>query len=499
MLTGRNEALLAAMTPEMRERLGHLDVLGQSDAWCNKARALPRLRSAPQQSASFDFDVALVGGGLSLLVAPLLAQRGLSVVVIERAVPGVVHREWNASAQELQVLVDTGLVTSDELERFVVNRYRDSLCRWHGGGTYNVQGVLDCAVDAGALLGHARRKAQKAGVTLLQRAWVGGECAGAHGVALGLWDTQPDADDTPPKQVLNVRVMLDGRGVQSPYASADLMCPTVGGVLEGLDEGDGPLRVDSNIGEILVTTDNVAQGRQHLWEGFPARQGQTTVYLFYYARRQDVPVAALTALYRRFMHHLAEYKTGRARLVRPTFGFIPGWSRLTPAPRSPHPSIILMGDAAARQSPLTFCGFGGMLRSLTRICDAAAARAAGKPTHRVAVNDADVHTGTGALTQLMAHPSTREPARLNGLLNAAFKTLHAMGNDDFSALLKDQMPLETFVQFLYRTSRIHPGVWQDVRTGLGLVNSARWSARVAGQIMQSRLRQIASAQPRLSS
>lgn len=498
MLIDRTEALLGELTPQMRQRLHQLDVLGQSDAWRGSACALPRLSAAPTAQAAYDFDVALLGGGLSLLVAPLLARQGLSVVVIERAVPGVVHREWNASAQELQVLVQTGLVTAARLEALIVNRYQTGLCRWHGGGTYRVQGVLDCALDAGALLADARDAAIAAGVTLWQHAWAGGEQAGPHGVAIGLWPDMPAAPNEAAKQVINVRVMLDGRGVQSPYACADLMCPTVGGVLEGLDEGDGPKQVNNKIGEILVTTDDVAQGRQHLWEGFPGREGLTTVYLFYYARRQDVPVAALTSLYRRFIHHLGDYKTGRARLVRPTFGFIPGWSRLTPPPRAPHVNIILMGDAAARQSPLTFCGFGAMLRSLTGVCDAVVARVANKRCAPVAVDDAAVHAATGALTRLMAQPSTRQPQRLNALLDAAFKTLHAMGNDDFAALLQDRMRLETFVRFLYRTSRIHPGVWQDVREGLGILTSARWGAKLTGHILKSRLTHMRSTQLRLA-
>lgn len=487
MLVDRNAALLGDMTPAMRERLQHLDALGQSDGWRNAASSLPRVGDAPGPGALYDFDVALVGGGLSLLIAPLLARRGLSVVVLERAVPGVVHREWNASAQELEVLIETGLVDRALLERLIVNRYRHGICRWYQGGTYDVQGVLDCAVDATALLAHARDAALAAGVTLMQRAWVGGEVAGPNGVALGLWDAAPDAPTTKAKQVLQVRVMLDGRGVQSPYATADLMCPTVGGVLEGLDEGDGPTRIDPKVGEILVTTDDVSQGRQHLWEGFPARPGETTVYLFYYARRHDVPVAALTSLYRRFIHHLSTYKTGRARLVRPTFGFIPGWSRLTPPPKAPHSNIILIGDAAARQSPLTFCGFGGMLRSLTRICDAVRARLDARDAARLAVDDKLLHMGTGALTQLMAQPSTQDVHRLNALLDAAFKTLYHMGQDDFAALLKDEMPLETFVRFLYQTSRVHPAVWQDVRQGLGLVKSAQWGARMAGHLVRRRV------------
>src|SRR5690606_18222204 len=118
-------------------------------------------------------------------------------------------------------------------------------------------------------------------------------------------------------------------------------CPTVGGTLEGLAEGDAVDEMDPRVGEILATTDDVDDGRQHVWEAFPGRPGATTVYLFHYAwaGRQGT----LLDLFARFFARRPGYKRGDARLVRPTFGFIPGWSRLSPAPRSPSPRIVLTG------------------------------------------------------------------------------------------------------------------------------------------------------------
>lgn len=43
----------------------------------------------------------IAGGGLSLLLAPALARRGLKVAVLDRGRIGAVHREWNASRSEL--------------------------------------------------------------------------------------------------------------------------------------------------------------------------------------------------------------------------------------------------------------------------------------------------------------------------------------------------------------------------------------------------------------
>ena len=62
-------------------------------------------------------------------------------------------------------------------------------------------------------------------------------------------------------------------GASSPHAAFDLVCPTVGGVLGDLANGDGPLDVDPRVGEILVTTEGIEEDRQHIWEGFPGPGG----------------------------------------------------------------------------------------------------------------------------------------------------------------------------------------------------------------------------------
>ena len=48
---------------------------------------------APDRDAAVDCDVALVGGGLSLLYAPVLAAMGAKVHVFDRSRAGGTHRE----------------------------------------------------------------------------------------------------------------------------------------------------------------------------------------------------------------------------------------------------------------------------------------------------------------------------------------------------------------------------------------------------------------------
>jgi lycopene cyclase CruA len=287
-------------------------------------------------------------------------------------------------------------------------------------------------------------------------------------------------------ETITTKIMVDARGAASPFATADLICPTVGGVLSGLAEGDGPLEMRVDVGEILVTTEGIEEGRQHLWEAFPGRPGETTVYLFYYARSEDA--GSLLSLYARFFALLSRYKRGDAKLERPTFGYIPGWSRLSDPPAPPGRRVILVGDAAARHSPLTFCGFGATARSLSATADAItdAAMKGGRSMDKLA--DAPIHAGTGALSMLMATPP-RDPARagsINKLLDAAFAELHAMGNQTYGDLMRDSMSAADFVRFLRATAARRPEVYREVMGSLKLGALGRWGLGLAKELFLAR-------------
>jgi len=125
---------------ELLERLDHLD----------RHRREPPLRAEPPAKpaggARTDFDVAIVGGGLWSMLAPVLAARGVGVAVFDRARVGAAHREWNASGPELRALVEAGVVSEADLAELIVARYDYAICRFHGGASYPVVGVLDHAV-----------------------------------------------------------------------------------------------------------------------------------------------------------------------------------------------------------------------------------------------------------------------------------------------------------------------------------------------------------------
>lgn len=485
------QAAKRLLTPAALQRLRTLDAVWGDEQPYRGAVAAPMKSplntdaKATGQQQPVDFDVALVGGGLSLLLAPLLARRGLTVVVVERALDGTPHREWNASHKELQVLINLELLTEAELQQVVVARYDEGICRWHGGNTQLVHGVLDCAVDAAALWHLARARATAAGVVLWSGVTVIGEHADDTCVTLAL---QPDAScphELPP--ALRVRAMVDGRGAGSPYARGDLVCPTAGGVLTGLTPGDGPQEINARVGEILVTTEGVEDGRQHLWEAFPGREGEVAVYLFYYAERGTLGPRPLEQLYERFVANMSRYKSGPWRLVRPTYGMIPGSSRLRSPATSPHPRVVLVGDAAGRQSPLTFCGFGAMLRSLSSATDGIERAAQGKTRATSVVDDAPVHQVTGVLALMLARARRHGPGKTNELLNAAFGTLERAGESTMNALLQDTMHPDDAVRFMWDVGQIYPGVWPAVLKQLGPKDACVWAWRMRGPLRRGML------------
>lgn len=463
---------------ELVERLEHLD----------RVRGKPRTDVSlppPDAEARLDTDVVFAGGGLSLLVAAELARLGVKVTVVERARAGAAHREWNASDPELVPLVRSGIVTAEELEGLVVGRYRDGICAFHGGTPRHVQGVLDRAVDAGPLLAKVREVAEARGVKFVDEAQVSGVGAGRSAVRVS-WSPARQGKEqllTRRSSELVARILVDARGASSPWATADLMCPTVGGTMRGFRQGTDPRAVDPTIGDILVTTEDAVFGRQHVWEGFPGKPGETTVYLFYYARASDVKAGALTSLYARFFETLASYKDGDADMVRPTFGFIPGWSRLSPAPEARPARVVLVGDAAARHSPLTFCGFGSMLRTFEPVARALArAVEQDEAPPREVIPEEAVHAWTGGLAQVMAS-RVLEGDKQNVLLDAAFGVLEGMGNVAFADLLQDRMTGHDFTEFLRRTSKLRPVVYGDVLRALGPLSAMRWGTRLARHVL----------------
>jgi len=454
-------------------------ILSLEEGWAQRRQPPTLATKGPDAGSLPDFDVILAGGGLSLVYGAYLAHRGLRVAVFDKRRIATGHREWNISKKELAPLRESGLFSDEELSKLLVMEYDRGICRWHGGGTWPVRGVLDGVVDSGLLLSSLRERAEAANATLLDEHALVGYAVGPGGVTIEL--KGPSGPRT-----LTGRVLVDGLGSASPHAAFDLCCPTVGGVLFGLDSGPGALQVDPKVGEILVTTEGIEEDRQHIWEGFPGPGGRFTTYLFYYAEPKHLPQHPLLSLYERFFTTLPRYKSGPARVEKATYGFIPAYTRLRPMPVSPSARVLLVGDAAGRHSPLTFCGFGSMIRSFLPVADRLRAclddnRLGQRDLERCWKEPSSLQV-MGGLTLMMVggrgKSQLRDPGDVNRLLDAAFGTLAELGNEVYGSFVRDEIGFVDFMRFLRRTAALRPTIYDEVFTQLSTPELARWALRV---------------------
>ncbi|HYF63785.1 MAG TPA: hypothetical protein VD886_13275, partial [Herpetosiphonaceae bacterium] len=281
----RTAAAFAAMGAEAElERIRQLD-----QRWAAfELGARPTLRhtsTGDLPAASAEYDLVYAGGGLGLIHAALMARRGYRVLLFDRHPVGCAHREWNISQDELERLVASGLATWDELEReIIMARYADGLVSFYAGGSgvaaaeLRLPGVLDIALDAGALLRLARERFEAAGGAVregweFEHVYADPRRPGRSVVALG-------RDGR--RELVRARLFIDGMGATSPLTLATEpfsgICPTVGTVVSGVAGHDPAL------GDILISVADTQGDRQLIWEGFPGRDGELTVYVFYYDR-----------------------------------------------------------------------------------------------------------------------------------------------------------------------------------------------------------------------
>jgi len=441
------------------------------------------------------FDVVFAGGGLSLIYAAYLSMKGVKVAVFDRRRMGLGHREWNISRRELQPLVASGLFSEAEVQELVLMQYRTGICRFGKGPDYTVSGVLDCVVDAEGLFRELLARCEKGGVTFFPYRTFLGCSVDEKGEGVIVQMARLDGPEE--TETLRARLFVDALGAVSPHARFDLCCPTVGGVMDGLELGDGPLEMNPEVGEILVTTEGIEQGRQHIWEGFPtasrdstcANTRQMTIYLFYYLRSELLSAhgpSPLLSLYERYFETLGRYKRGALRLLRPTYGYIPGYTRLHEMPASPGDRIFLVGDAAGRHSPLTFCGFGSMIRSFFPISEGLLGllerdRLDAKSLAALWFEPPALKV-LGGLTLMMSPPLLSDgfeaPDTVNDLLNAAFSSLFAEGEDTYRRFLQDDVDAKTFVRFMWASAHKHPAVYEKAFRYLSTQEMATWLYRL---------------------
>lgn len=481
--------------------------------------------------ATLDFDLIYAGGGLGLIHAAVMAQRyGHRVLVFDRGEVGCAHREWNISRSELRALVTIGLFSWADLHHVIMREYDTGVVHFHGGpdsapAELWMRNVLDVALDANALLQLARRRLEEAGGVVLDHRHLVRVLASEadQPVCVQVEVAAPDG----PTERYNARLLLDGMGSASPLALRRFggapfagVCPTVGTVVRGLAEGNNTHLHNPQLGDILLTIDKAQRGQQYMWEGFPGRDDELTVYLFYYDTFRGpgvrdtsaavrgigqlpgtaTPAPNLMQLFEDYFALLPTYKQPGADFqhLKPVYGYIPARHSLQRQEAPLLRGVLPVGDSAAQQSPLTFCGFGSHVRNLERTTSLLHAALDGHLTSPEALRPISAYQANASLNWVFSRfmQPWATPHDVNVLQGHFMGVLNGLGEDLARRFFRDEMRWSDYHRMVLGMFVRYPGVVNDAWQVLGAAGVARWVAdygRYSGAALLATVGRVAGA------
>ncbi len=444
------------------------------------------------------FDVVIAGGSLGLVLGAALAKRGLRVMLFDKGKVGEAHREWNISERELGALSRWGIFTPEEIGRTIATRYNRGVVSFDATGTgveacpLTLTGVLDTALDAQAVLDLARRRFVQAGGAILERHTFRRLHTAQQGEVASVFELEGPEGTA----FYRARLAIDTMGSVSPIAVGlnhglpfDGVCPTAGTIVEGS-------AMDRSTGDVLVSVAPAADGRQLIWEGFPGRRGETTVYLFYYDKTGEEPAQrqSLMALFEQYFTLLPTYmqQLEGLRHIRPVYGYIP--ARHGHAGKTAARGLLCLGDSAAGQSPLTFCGFGSFVRHVGRVAglisyalehDLLEAR----HLRRITPHQANLRVAW-VFSRLMQPWSRSDKVGVNRLMNVFCGALNTIGPGTTTRFLQDRYTFGEYLRIMLTTARQYPAVFPLTARVLGLRGLAKWGADILAFGLDDALREL---------
>lgn len=431
-----------------------------------------------------DYDLIYIGGALGVIHAAVMARLGYRVLLIERLPFGRMNREWNISRDEFQRLIDLGLFTPAEFEDLIAREYRDGFNKFFDANNpphlkakvLHTPRVLNIALDSAQLLERCGEKLRAAGGEIWEEREFKQAVVHPNQIRVEVRDLNSG-------EILSAsgRLLVDAMGTASPIAwqlngarAFSSVCPTVGAVIEGLDSQVW----NPEYGDVLNSHGDISRGRQLIWELFPGRGAELTVYLFHYHQVHPRNPGSLLEMYEDFFTILPEYRRcdlERLTWKKPTFGYIPGHFSVSAQDRRvAYDRVLAIGDAASLQSPLVFTGFGSLVRNLgrlTELLDTALRRdlLQGEDLNAIRAYQSNIAV-TWLFSKGMMVPTgaTLPPQRINAMLNTFFGLLADSPPAVADTFIKDRTTWGLFSRLALKAARLNPRlllwIWQMAGT-----------------------------------
>lgn len=463
----RIEQVLAGVPGDPLTSLRRVDELWQAV----RSRTQPIPQAIAECSAplvALDWDVIICGGTLGIFIGAVLAQQGWRVVLLERGILQGRQQEWNISRAELDILLALDLLSESELSQAIATTYNPARISFAGSPDLWIRDVLNIGVDPRFLLATLKQKFLSAGGTLLENTPFQQAIIHPNGIVVHTG-----------QQTLAGRLLLDGMGHFSPIVaqarqghSPDGICLVVGTCAQGMPE--------QQTGDLLVSFTPIQRQCQYFWEAFPARDGRTT-YLFTYADA-DPDRPSLTTLFADYLQLLPGYQQidlAQIQIQRALFGFFPCYHR-SPL-HTPWSRILPVGDSSSSQSPLSFGGFGAMLRHLSRLGTGIDQALTADALTADALNLLQPYQPNLSVTWLFQRAMSvgveqklLNPEQINQLLTAVFASMSQLGDPVLRPFLQDVVQFSALSQTLAQVGLHHPGLVAQIVTQVGLLPLLDW-------------------------
>lgn len=445
-------------------------------------------QAEPLEEKTPIYDVVICGGTLGILLAASLARRGWRVALLERGVLRGREQEWNISRSELRVFVELGLLTEAELENAIATEYNPARIKFAGGDDLWVRDVLNVGVDPVYLLDRLKQVFLAAGGDLLEQTPFSKALVAPDGVRV-----------TAGEKILTTRLLIDTMGHFSPIVqqarqgeTPDAVCLVVGTCATGYHQ--------NQTGDLITSFTPITHQCQYFWEAFPARDGRTT-YLFTYLDAHPKRIS-LEQLFEDYFALLPEYQgidLDDLDIKRALFGFFPAY-RNSPL-RFSWDRLLAVGDASGHQSPLSFGGFGAMIRHLTRLTNGVDEALKQDQLSASALGWLQPYQPNIAITWLfqkamsLSVSQSLPDTQINQILTTIFDDMAVLGDPILRPFLQDVVQFGPLAKTLLRTSIYHPLLVAKILPQVGIPAVLDWTGHYVSLAVYTVLNQLLPSSP----
>ncbi|MBD2042164.1 FAD-dependent oxidoreductase [Microcoleus sp. FACHB-672] len=427
-----------------------------------------------QPLETVEWDIVIAGGTLGIFIGAALAQRGWRVALVERGILRGRDQEWNISRKELDVFVELDLLSEAELGQAIATEYNPARVSFLNGAEVWVRDVLNIGVDPVSLLDTLKLQFLEAGGQLFENTAFEAAIVHPDGITV---EIKSQAEDSSPR-TLTTRLFIDAMGHFSPVIrqarqgqKPDSICLVVGSCARGFPQNE--------TGDLFVSFTPIQHQCQYFWEAFPARDGRTT-YLFTYLDA-DPQRFSLEFLFEEYLRLLPAYQgveIDQLEFQRALFGFFPSY-RQSPL-QMPWSRILPVGDSSGSQSPLSFGGFGAMVRHLKRLTTGIEEALQADTLSAPALALLQPYQPSLSVTWLFQRAMTVgierkiEPEQINQLLSGVFAGMEQLGEPVLKPFLQDVVQFSALSQTLLKTAINNPALIIKLTPQLGLIPLLDW-------------------------